>query len=285
MSDNGFDSHSEGGSDGGSDHGADLDVDAMIDDAWLAFTADLGRRLAAMDIGDEVEVAQSREFPEGPHGVIRFVVTPSGRVRAMIDSSDLHTTPEYHREQAGDLLHGGWRQSGGTAFVHEVGRTGIPLLATVAVRALRDIWEVIHPAFLEIATDAMPAEPVIEVDTTPVEAPTDADEHVCESDSLPAGMQYIIDLDKENCLMPTTIARLCRYDVGVLTGYLEVCERELREWRVNARTVRAQGAEREDIELCDGEAAFWRRFATLLRVAVRIAEQTGSADQGSPVLK
>lgn len=268
-----------------SDHGADLDVDTLIDHAWLTFTADLGRRLAAMDIGDVVEVAQSRRFPEGPHGVIRFAVTINGRFRAMIDSTDLHTTAEYHREQADQLLRGGWRLPDGATFVHEVGRTGIPLLATVAVRALRDIWEVIHPAFLEDANGPMPTEPVIEIDATPVEAPTGADEHVCESDSLPAGMQYIIDLDKENCLMPTTIARLCGYDVGVLTGYLEVCEREFREWRVNARTVRAQGAETDDIELCDAEAAFWRRFATLLRVAVRIAEQTGSADQGRPVLK
>ncbi|GAB93035.1 TY-Chap domain-containing protein [Gordonia rhizosphera] len=126
----------------------DFDVDASIDGAWRVFRNDLADRLAALRVGDGFVVEQSRDFPEGPHGVLTFTVTGTRRIRCTVADDDLHPTASFHDEQVTAMITAGWHRLRDGRLIYEVGRRRVDELAHVAVDALRDIWEVVHPAFL-----------------------------------------------------------------------------------------------------------------------------------------
>ncbi|WAC57562.1 TY-Chap domain-containing protein [Gordonia sp. SL306] len=171
---------------------SDFDFDATVDGAWRAFRADLADRLAGMAIGNSHTVAQS-EFPEGPHGVIAFTVTRAQRVRATVDAGDLHTTPEYLREQLDAMVRAGWRLLRDGRLIYEVGQRRVDKLAQVAVDMLRDIWEVVHPAFLE-HSGPTPREATIAVGTIP-ETQLQLGRLVVEALENMAGRRIVVDDD------------------------------------------------------------------------------------------
>ncbi|MBD0862896.1 hypothetical protein IA539_17060 [Gordonia sp. zg691] len=74
--------------------------------------------------------------------------------------------------------------------------------------------------------------------------------------------------------MPSRIAELCHYDVATLTRYLEVCERQWREWRGNAAEVRVAAGDPAAVRFCEEEETFWQRFAELLRIAIHEADES-----------
>ncbi|KQS00764.1 hypothetical protein ASG12_07860 [Williamsia sp. Leaf354] len=148
-----------------------IDLDDAVAAAWRSFRFDLADRLAQLERGETVTVAQSTvEFPEGPHGVIRFSVTGARRVRATVVTSDLHTTEECRLEQIAVLRELGWRQLRGGTVVLESGRRGVDALATAVESTLRRVWEVLHPTFLADSTiSAPPSEPEISIGVVPMD--------------------------------------------------------------------------------------------------------------------
>ncbi|MGC5258195.1 TY-Chap domain-containing protein [Gordonia sp. DT218] len=171
---------------------SDFDLDATVDGAWRAFRANLADRLAGMAIGNSHTVAQS-EFPEGPHGAIAFTVTRAHRVRATVDAGDLHTTPEYLREQLAAMVGAGWRLLRDGRLIYEVGQRRVDKLAQVAVDTLRDIWEIVHPAFLE-HSGPTPREASIAVGTIP-ETQRQLGRLVVEALENMAGQRIVVDDD------------------------------------------------------------------------------------------
>ncbi|MXP21320.1 hypothetical protein GIY30_08130 [Gordonia sp. HNM0687] len=145
----------------------DFDFDGSVDDAWRAFRNDLADRAAQLRIGDEHHLEQTQGFPDGPHGTLTFTLTRAHRIRCTAHVVDLHTTPDILAEQLDALTAAGWRLLRDGRLIIEVNRRQVDRLAQVAVDALREIWEVVHPAFLE--GDAPPApEATIAVGAYPV---------------------------------------------------------------------------------------------------------------------
>ncbi|MGW8811562.1 hypothetical protein [Gordonia terrae] len=76
----------------------------------------------------------------------------------------------------------------------------------------------------------------------------------------------------EGTSMPSRIAALGNHDAATLTGYLEVCDDQWEHWQSMVNTARLAGADPWTIRLYDAEAAYWSRFAEMLRVAIAEVE-------------
>ncbi|MGW9263613.1 hypothetical protein [Gordonia terrae] len=76
----------------------------------------------------------------------------------------------------------------------------------------------------------------------------------------------------EGTSMPCRIAALGNHDAATLTGYLEVCDDQWEHWQSMVNTARLAGADPRTIRLYDAEAAYWSRFAEMLRVAIAEVE-------------
>ncbi|MCH5642284.1 hypothetical protein [Gordonia sp. ABSL49_1] len=140
--------------------------DTLVDDAWRTFRNDLADRLSTLPVGGELTVAQSDEFPEGPHGVITFTVTRAHRVRATVQVTDLHSTREFWVVNVKQMQGANWRLLNGGRLIYEVSRRRVDELAHLAVWTLREIWEVVHPAMLADAA-SMPREASLAIATVP----------------------------------------------------------------------------------------------------------------------
>ncbi|EON32267.1 hypothetical protein GTC6_12940 [Gordonia terrae C-6] len=68
--------------------------------------------------------------------------------------------------------------------------------------------------------------------------------------------------------MPSRIAALRNHDAATLTGYLRVCEDQWEHWQSRANGARLAAADPRTVRFYDDEAAFWSRFAEMLRVAI-----------------
>ncbi|MEE4025002.1 hypothetical protein V1Y59_18090 [Gordonia sp. PKS22-38] len=134
----------------------DFDFDSAVDDAWREFRADLADRLASLQVGERHTVRASHELGVGPCAVLTFTVTKANRVRCTAHASDLDPTPHVLAEQLDVLESAGWRLLRDGRMITEVGRRRVDELAQVAIDALRQPWEVLHPAFL---TGPAPARP------------------------------------------------------------------------------------------------------------------------------
>jgi hypothetical protein len=72
--------------------------------------------------------------------------------------------------------------------------------------------------------------------------------------------------------MPSRIAALRNHDAATLTRYLEVCDDQWERWQSKANTARLAGADPRTIRFHDDEAAYWSRFAEMLRTAIAEVE-------------
>ena len=127
----------------------DFDFDASVDDAWRAFRIDLADRAAQLRADDEHHMVQVQQSPDGPRGTLTFTVTRAHRIRCTAHVADLHPAPDVHAEQLDALTAAGWRLLRDGRLIVEVSRRHVDRLAQVAVDALRENWEVVHPSFLE----------------------------------------------------------------------------------------------------------------------------------------
>ncbi|WGJ85693.1 hypothetical protein [Gordonia sp. SMJS1] len=80
--------------------------------------------------------------------------------------------------------------------------------------------------------------------------------------------------------MPSRIAALRNHDAATLTGYLEVCDDQWGHWQSRANGARLAGADPRTIRFYDDEAAYWSRFAEMLRVAIVEVEASNGRATG-----
>ncbi len=127
--------------------------DDFVESAWAEFRDDLATRLSTLaDDGVRFTVDQGDEIPEGSHGTIEFTRTDDGDIRATISESDLRPTPDYADEHIRLLRSMGWHRSAdvtASTLIFEVAPSDVGSLAQTAVQALREVWEVVHPAYID----------------------------------------------------------------------------------------------------------------------------------------
>ncbi|MGV9826846.1 MULTISPECIES: T3SS (YopN, CesT) and YbjN peptide-binding chaperone 1 [unclassified Gordonia (in: high G+C Gram-positive bacteria)] len=145
---------------------ANIDFDTSVEGAWRTFRGELADRLVGLEPGDEVVVEQSREVHEGSHATLTFTATRAHRLRATIRTVDLLSAPGESPTPIEAAGKAGWRVLRDGRTIYEVSRRRVDELAQVAVAALREIWEVVHPAFLAQPEPA-PVEPVVSIGVVP----------------------------------------------------------------------------------------------------------------------
>ncbi|NED70252.1 hypothetical protein G3I15_55960, partial [Streptomyces sp. SID10244] len=91
------------------------------------------------------------------------------------------------------MVRAGWRLLRDGQLIYEVGQRRVDKLAQVAVDTLREIWEVVHPAFLE-HSGPTPREATIAVGTIP-ETQLQLGRLVVEALEDMAGQRIVVDDD------------------------------------------------------------------------------------------
>ncbi|MFC9979092.1 hypothetical protein [Gordonia sp. NPDC127522] len=76
----------------------------------------------------------------------------------------------------------------------------------------------------------------------------------------------------EGTSMPSRIAALRDHGAARLAGYLEVCEDQWENWQSRANGARLAAIDPLTIRVYDDEAAYWGRFAEMLRTAIAEVE-------------
>ncbi|NDK92065.1 hypothetical protein GYA93_21190 [Gordonia desulfuricans] len=146
------------------------DFDSIVDTAWRNFRASLADQLFMFTDRSFTWVAQNPEIPDGPHGHLDFEFTRANRLRMTLNPTTLHPDAECYLEQVEMLTELGWRQLRNEKFILERGRRHVDELAAIAVATLRQVWEVLHPAFLTSPLLESPApwtEPPLNVGVIP----------------------------------------------------------------------------------------------------------------------
>ncbi|MGV9860943.1 TY-Chap domain-containing protein [Gordonia sp. NPDC003425] len=125
------------------------DFDGTIGAAWTEYRAKLADRLTRLAPSASLIAEQNSSIPEGAHGLVEFTVTDDDRIRAIIDSVDLHSHPETRTEQIWGLGVLGWTRTGDNHFRSTVTRDDVADLAARVIATFREVWDVVHPAFLD----------------------------------------------------------------------------------------------------------------------------------------
>lgn len=168
----------------------DFDLDLSSARAWSAFGARLAAHLATITDSDStvVGVLTGEEPDNGSAPYVQFAGFSGDQVRGEV-SGNRYLAPQYalDDQQHSVLLRHGWRTEGENYFVH-MATADAHRLAVMAVRALRDVLHVPHPAFLiaysPVTADSLglgtaPQEPTVVVDEPLAVVPENRD-HLVE---------------------------------------------------------------------------------------------------------
>lgn len=126
------------------------DFDAVVEAAWRDFTDTLADRVLQLVPGQTLTVMEAAAG--GWRRRMTFAVAGPDRLRCTISAGDLTwTDKDRWMRQATHIVDRGWcRLEGRSSFCYEVDTRVHGDLARAAVRALRDVWGVIHPTFVSI---------------------------------------------------------------------------------------------------------------------------------------
>ncbi|MDH3027089.1 hypothetical protein QEN35_22310 [Gordonia alkanivorans] len=126
------------------------DFDAVVEAAWRDFTDTLAGRVPQLVPGQSLTVVEAAAG--GWRRRMTFAVADEDRLRCTISAGDLTwTDKDRWMRQATYIVDRGWRRlEGRSAFCYEVADDRFGDLARAAVRALREVWGVIHPSFVSI---------------------------------------------------------------------------------------------------------------------------------------
>ncbi|ETA05657.1 TY-Chap domain-containing protein [Gordonia alkanivorans] len=126
------------------------DFDAVVEAAWRDFTETLAGRVPQLVPGQSLTVVEAAAG--GWRRRMTFAVADQDRLRCTISAGDLTwTDKDRWMRQATYIVDRGWRRlEGRSAFCYEVADDRFGDLARAAVRALREVWGVIHPSFVSI---------------------------------------------------------------------------------------------------------------------------------------
>ncbi|MCG7634542.1 MULTISPECIES: hypothetical protein [Gordonia] len=130
------------------------DFDAVLEAAWRDFADTLAVRVPRLLPGQSLAIVEAAAG--GWRRRMTFAVTgtlgSTERLRCTISAGDLTwTDKDRWMRQATYIVDRGWcRLEGRSAFCFEVDPLRFADLADAAVRALREVWGVIHPSFVSI---------------------------------------------------------------------------------------------------------------------------------------
>ncbi|MBD0862911.1 hypothetical protein IA539_17140 [Gordonia sp. zg691] len=130
------------------------DFDAVLEAAWRDFADTLSTRVPELVRGQSLAIVEAAAG--GRRRRMTFAVAGQtgqpDRLRCTISAGDLTwTDKDRWMRQATYIVDRGWcRLEGRSAFCYEVDPTRFDDLADAAVRALREVWGVIHPSFVSI---------------------------------------------------------------------------------------------------------------------------------------
>lgn len=122
-------------------------VDLMVAEAWEGYVVELAAEIESLVSGQRLTVAQSWEYPEGPHGVVRASASPRGGWAATIAPKTLHPDPECRDEQTELLVEAGWTRTN-SGMILEVADAEA-LARHIVDDALLATWDCMHPSFLD----------------------------------------------------------------------------------------------------------------------------------------
>jgi hypothetical protein len=160
-------------------------LERSVDRGWEQFELCLADAIAQLEEGDVLIVAhEAGESARGPQPFVQFNAIGDGVVRGEASSNrQLDRQNWLSDQQAAEMTYIGYElpstpaealaTSGSTNFSVDLTRDHAPQLAAMSVRALREIFGVVHPAFLSVGGNAAtafagPETPVS--DTTPASA-------------------------------------------------------------------------------------------------------------------
>ncbi|MFW0793394.1 hypothetical protein AAFP30_06240 [Gordonia sp. CPCC 205515] len=200
-----------------------LSFDDDIEAAWRRFRIDLGDRIAVLEQGDELRFGPFDDDVE-MHAAMTLSVTAARRFRCRLRCSTHHELSR--REMLDDA---GWRELRNGDLIVETGRRNVDRLAALSVRALRDVYDVVHPTLLAqgsaIQAVSAPTEPLIEFAVSP----QDEDElHRLAIDALAAMTGTVVDVDDEGRIPlpthPVTSWLRTLPDVAAMECYAVLCK-------------------------------------------------------------
>ncbi|WP_299575189.1 hypothetical protein [uncultured Williamsia sp.] len=125
-------------------------VDLMVAEAWEGYVEELSAEIEALEPGQRLTVAQSWEYPEGPHGVVVVTASDTGGFTAAIDATTLHPDQECSNEQSELLFEAGWSDDG--AWLTIGGSDAEAVARHIIDDALLATWDCVHPSFLADTT-------------------------------------------------------------------------------------------------------------------------------------
>ncbi|NDZ92743.1 hypothetical protein G3I13_20330 [Streptomyces sp. SID6673] len=144
------------------------DFDDELEAAWRRYRIDLADHLAGLRSGDELVVSRMPvDGTSDAHPLLTCCLTPSRRYRCRVHADRL-ADDDRRPAQVRSMSELGMRSLRGAHgdFVIDCGRRQVDKLSAIVVRALREVWEVVHPVFLRPSSDdTVPDEPTIELAT------------------------------------------------------------------------------------------------------------------------
>lgn len=136
-----------------------FDFDASVSDGWATFRDELSTRLTGLPTDDSVQVTAPSSELDGTVPTATFTITSDDKVRCHISP----TIPGQCRELSDDelslLMALEWDSICEQECVVERSRDEVELVVLAATTAIQELWQVLHPSFLQTA-DEQPAEPV-----------------------------------------------------------------------------------------------------------------------------
>ncbi|MDV7355966.1 hypothetical protein R4282_23500 [Rhodococcus oxybenzonivorans] len=157
--------------------------DREIDDAWTQFQDRLTRYVRAMQDDDElVLVSRYDSTDDGlteTAACVRFFAWAGDTVRCEVPSNlFLHPARQLSEEDHDRLIELGWNRpdavadvdegNGSASFYLDADRTEATRLATMTIAVFREIWDLMHPSFLQAITRGRQDVPPLDLpDETP----------------------------------------------------------------------------------------------------------------------
>lgn len=175
---------------------ADFDLDRSVSRAWKGFQARLADYLVGMTDADSlvIGVAAGEEPEEGAAPYVQFAGFGGDHLRGEV-SGNVYLAAEYQLDAAAErtLALQGWTAPDDSRnySVHMPTADG-DRLAVMAVRALRDVFDVPHPAFLATHDDRAAAQLGL-AGGPPEDADAGADEPLAVVPESPEHLQELVD--------------------------------------------------------------------------------------------
>ncbi|MGZ8178837.1 TY-Chap domain-containing protein [Williamsia sp. SKLECPSW1] len=116
--------------------------DTALEDSWLTFRTGLADLLVDVTVDEEIVVRRSHDAGDPWAPLLSFVVTGARRVRCTILASGVTV------DQVAVLRGDGWRVLRDGRVIREHGRRRVDEVCAAATDVLREMCDVLHPAFL-----------------------------------------------------------------------------------------------------------------------------------------